>query len=193
MNNKTISMILSIVLIVVLSLCAYCWMQTMPSTGENVEYNRNFYITDSDIGVKLFALIDNSYVEQGQLSTDPLITINEMYPGKIQRYRFELTNNKDVPSRVKIVFTELDGNINLLKSYLKINITSPYLTSFTLNQKLEQNEDNNRYFFDFADSVTIPANSTLNFYFNFEIDIKAPNALQATSFEVKKIMFIKPM
>ena len=61
------------------------------------------------------------------------------------------------------------------------------------NQKLEQNEDNNRYFFDFVDSVTIPANSTLNFYFNFEIDIKAPNALQATSFEVKKIMFIKPM
>ncbi len=193
MNNKTISMILSIVLIVVLSLCAYGWMQTMPSAGENVEYNRNFYITDSDIGVKLFALIDNSYVEQGQLSTDPLITINEMYPGKIQRYRFELTNNKDVPSRVKIIFTELDGNINLLKSYLKINITSPYLTSFTLNQKLEQNEDNNRYFFDFVDSVTIPANSTLNFYFNFEIDIKAPNALQATSFEVKKIMFIKPM
>lgn len=193
MNNKTISMILSIVLIVVLSLCAYGWMQTMPSAGENVEYNRNFYITDSDIGVKLFALIDNSYVEQGQLSTDPLITINEMYPGKIQRYRFELTNNKDVSSRVKIIFTELDGNINLLKSYLKINITSPYLTSFTLNQKLEQNEDNNRYFFDFVDSVTIPANSTLNFYFNFEIDIKAPNALQATSFEVKKIMFIKPM
>ena len=193
MNNKTISMILSIVLIVVLSLCAYGWMQTMPSAGENVEYNRNFYITDSDIGVKLFALIDNSYVEQGQLSTDPLIKINEMYPGKIQRYRFELTNNKDVSSRVKIVFTELDGNINLLKSYLKINITSPYLTSFTLNQKLEQNEDNNRYFFDFVDSVTIPANSTLNFYFNFEIDIKAPNALQATSFEVKKIMFIKPM
>ncbi len=193
MNNKTISMILSIVLIIVLSLCAYGWMQTMPSSGENVEYNRNFYITDSDIGVKLYALIDNAYVEQGQLSTDPLITIEDMYPGKIQRYRFELTNTKDVSSRVKIVFTELDGNINLLKSYLKINITSPYLTSFTLNQKLQLNEDSNRYFFDFADSVTIPANSTLNFYFNFEIDIKAPNALQATSFEVKKIMFIKPM
>ena len=193
MNNKTISMILSIVLIIVFSLCAYGWMQTMPSSGENVEYNRNFYITDSDIGVKLYALIDNTYVEQGQLSTDPLITIEDMYPGKIQRYRFELTNTKDVASRVKIVFTELDGNINLLKSYLKINITSPYLTSFTLNQKLQLNEDSNRYFFDFADSVTIPANSTLNFYFNLEIDIKAPNALQATSFEVKKIMFIKPM
>ncbi len=193
MNNKTISMVLSVILIIMLSICTYGWMQTMPSSGENIEYNRNFYITDSDIGVKLYALIDNSYVEQGQLSTDPLITIENMYPGKIQRYRFELTNIKEVPSRVKIVFTELDGNINLLKSYLKINITSPYLTSFTLNDKLELNEDNNRYFFDFADSVTIPANSTLNFYFNFEIDINAPNTLQATSFEVKKIMFIKPM
>ena len=193
MNNKIISMVLSVILIIMLSICTYGWMQTMPSSGENIEYNRNFYITDSDIGVKLYALIDNSYVEQGQLSTDPLITIENMYPGKIQRYRFELTNIKEVPSRVKIVFTELDGNINLLKSYLKINITSPYLTSFTLNDKLELNEDNNRYFFDFADSVTIPANSTLNFYFNFEIDINAPNTLQATSFEVKKIMFIKPM
>lgn len=193
MNNKTISMVLSVILIIMLSICTYGWMQTMPSSGENIEYNRNFYITDSDIGVKLYALIDNSYVEQGQLSTDPLITIENMYPGKIQRYRFELTNIKEVPSRVKIVFTELDGNLNLLKSYLKINITSPYLTSFTLNDKLELNEDNNRYFFDFADSVTIPANSTLNFYFNFEIDINAPNTLQATSFEVKKIMFIKPM
>mgnify|MGYP003553454504 FL=1 len=193
MNNKTISMVLSVILIIMLSICTYGWMQTMPSSGENIEYNRNFYITDSDIGVKLYTLIDNSYVEQGQLSTDPLITIENMYPGKIQRYRFELTNIKEVPSRVKIVFTELDGNINLLKSYLKINITSPYLTSFTLNDKLELNEDNNRYFFDFADSVTIPANSTLNFYFNFEIDINAPNTLQATSFEVKKIMFIKPM
>lgn len=193
MNNKTVSMILSIVLIVVLSLCAYGWMQTMPSTGENVEYNRNFYITDSDIGVKLYALIDNTYVEQGQQPTDPLITINEMYPGKIQRYRFELTNIKDVASRVKVVFTELDGNINLLKSYLKINITSPYLTTYTLNDKLELNEESNRYFFDFADSITIPAKSTLNFYWNLEIDIKAPNALQAKNFEVKKIMFIKPM
>ena len=165
----------------------------MPSTGENVEYNRNFYITDSDIGVKLYALIDNTYIEQGQQPTDPLITINEMYPGKIQRYRFELTNIKDVASRVKVVFTELDGNINLLKSYLKINITSPYLTTYTLNDKLELNEESNRYFFDFADSITIPAKSTLNFYWNLEIDIKAPNALQATNFEVKKIMFIKPM
>ena len=192
MNNKTVSMILSIVLIVVLSLCAYGWMQTMPSSGENVEYNRNFYITDSDIGVKLYALIDNTYVEQGQQPTDPLITINEMYPGKIQRYRFELTNINPTPARVKIVFTEITGNINLLKNYLKIGITNPIIDNFKLSDRLEHNEEDDRYFFDFVDSVTIPAESTLNYYWNLEIDIDAPNTLQNTNLKINKIMFIKP-
>ena len=192
MNNKTVSMILSIVLIVVLSLCAYGWMQTMPSSGENVEYNRNFYITDSDIGVKLYALIDNTYVEQGQQPTDPLITINEMYPGKIQRYRFELINKNDVAAKVKIIFTEITGNINLMKNYLKISATNPEMFSFMLNDRLEHNEEDDRYFFDFSKSVTIPANSTLNYYWNLEIDIDAPNALQGSSLKINKIMFIKP-
>ena len=189
---KKISIILSIVLIVVLSLCAYGWMQTMPSSGENVEYNRNFYITDSDIGVKLYALIDNTYVEQGQQPTDPLITINEMYPGKIQRYRFELTNINPTPARVKIVFTEITGNINLLKNYLKIGITNPIIDNFKLSDRLEHNEEDDRYFFDFVDSVTIPAESTLNYYWNLEIDIDAPNTLQNTNLKINKIMFIKP-
>ena len=192
MNNKTISMLLSVILIIMLSICTYGWMQTMPSSGENIEYNRNFYITDSDIGVKLYALIDNSYVEQGQLSTDPLITIENMYPGKIQRYRFELTNRNQVAAKVKIVFTEITGNINLMKNYLKISATNPEMFSFMLNDRLEHNEEDDRYFFDFSKSVTIPANSTLDYYWNLEIDIDAPNALQATSLRINKIMFIKP-
>lgn len=193
MKKKDISILLSILLIIMITITAYGWMQTQPSSGENIEYNRNFYITDSDIEVKLYALVDNVYIEQGQSSSDPLIELDEMYPGKIQRYRFELKNNKEVASRVKIVFTEVEGNLNLLKSYLNINITSPYLISFKLNDKLELNTESNRYYFDFIDSVTIPAQSTINYYWNFEMDIEAPNALQGTSFAVNKIMFIKPM
>lgn len=193
MKKKDISILLSILLIIMITITAYGWMQTQPSSGENIEYNRNFYITDSDIEVKLYALVDNVYIEQGQSSSEPLIELDEMYPGKIQRYRFELKNNKEVASRVKIVFTEVEGNLNLLKSYLNINITSPYLISFKLNDKLELNTESNRYYFDFIDSVTIPAQSTINYYWNFEMDIESPNALQGTSFAVNKIMFIKPM
>ena len=189
---KKISILLSIVIIILLTVSAYAWMQTEPSLGENVEYNRDFYITDSDIQVKLYALIDNKYVLQGQYSDDELLNLDLMYPGKIQRYRFELTNINPTPARVKIVFTEITGSINLLKNYLKIVITNPIIDNFKLSDRLEHNTDDDRYFFDFANSVTIPAESTLNYYWNIEIDIDAPNTLQNTNLRINKIMFIKP-
>lgn len=189
---KKISILLSILVIILLTVSAYAWMQTEPSLGENIEYNRNFYVTDSDIQVKLYALIDNKYVLQEQYSDDELLNLDLMYPGKTQRYRFELTNINPTPARVKIVFTEITGNINLLKNYLKIGITNPIIDNFKLSDRLEHNEEDDRYFFDFADSVTIPAESTLNYYWNLEIDIDAPNTLQNTNLKINKIMFIKP-
>lgn len=189
---KKISILLSILVIILLTVSAYAWMQTEPSLGENIEYNRDFYVTDSDIQVKLYALIDNKYVLQGQYSDDELLNLDLMYPGKTQRYRFELTNINPTPARVKIVFTEITRNINLLKNYLKIGITNPIIDNFKLSDRLEHNEEDDRYFFDFADSVTIPAESTLNYYWNLEIDIDAPNSLQNTNLKINKIMFIKP-
>ena len=189
---KKISILLSILVIILLTVSAYAWMQTEPSLGENIEYNRDFYVTDSDIQVKLYALIDNKYVLQGQYSDDELLNLDLMYPGKTQRYRFELTNINPTPARVKIVFTEITGNINLLKNYLKIGITNPIIDNFKLSDRLEHNEEDDRYFFDFPDSVTIPADSTLNYYWNLEIDIDAPNSLQNTNLKINKIMFIKP-
>lgn len=190
--KKNMSIILNVLIVIMLLGITYAWMQTEPSLGENIEYNRDFYITDSDIDVKLYALINNQYVLQGQQGDDALLTLDEMYPGKIQRYRFELTNRNQVAAKVKIVFTEITGNINLMKNYLKISATNPEMFSFMLNDRLEHNEEDDRYFFDFSKSVTIPANSTLNYYWNLEIDIDAPNALQATSLRINKIMFIKP-
>ena len=190
--KKNISIILNVLIVIMLLGITYAWMQTEPSLGENIEYNRDFYITDSDIDVKLYALINNQYVLQGQQSDDALLTLDEMYPGKIQRYRFELTNRNQVAAKVKIVFTEITGNINLMKNYLKISATNPEMFSFMLNDRLEHNEEDDRYFFHFSKSVTIPANSTLDYYWNLEIDIDAPNALQATSLRINKIMFIKP-
>ena len=67
--------LLSILVIILLTVSAYAWMQTEPSLGENIEYNRDFYVTDSDIQVKLYALIDNKYVLQGQYSDDELLNL----------------------------------------------------------------------------------------------------------------------
>jgi hypothetical protein len=190
--NKKISIILNILIIILLTTVAYGWMQTEPSVGELVEYDKNFYITDSDIEVKLFTLVDSVYVEQNQYVNEPVISIDNAYPGKIQRYRFELTNNKQTPARVKIVFTNIGGEIHLTKDYYIINGTNPDTFTFRVSQRLEYNEENDRYFFNLIKSVQIPAESTINYYWNIQIDIDAPNALQGTSFSVGKIMFIKP-
>lgn len=191
MNNK-LSIILSIAIIIVLTAVTYGWMQTDPSVGESVEYDRHFYITDSDIDVALYVLVNNSYVLQGQLPTDELITIDNAYPGQIQRYRFTLTNNNDVDARVKISFTNLGGSLNLLRNYLIFNSTNPDLFSFKLNDRLEYDDEYSRYYFDFVDSVKIPASSSINYYWNIEIDVDAPNALQGSTFTVGTIMFVKP-
>ena len=54
-----ISIILNILLVVLLIGIAYGWMQTEPSMGENIEYNRDFYITDSDIDVSEKSSVKN--------------------------------------------------------------------------------------------------------------------------------------
>lgn len=190
--NKRLSILLSVLLIALITATAYGWMQTEPSRGELVEYNRNFYITDSDIEVRLYSLIDNTYVEQGQLQTDEALVLNEMYPGKIQRYRFVLTNNNSVMARVRVVFTDLTGDVSLLSHYLKINGTNPDVFSFLMNDKLGYDEDDSRYHFDFVDSISIPANSSINYYWNIEADIGTPNSAQGKTLSVGKIMFIKP-
>lgn len=190
--NKKLSILLSILIIVLITVSAYGWMQTEPSRGQLVEYNRNFYITDSDIEVRLFSLIGNTYVEQGQQQTDAALVLSEMYPGKIQRYRFVLTNNNPVMARVKVVFTDLTGDVSLISHYLKVNGTNPDVFSFLMNDKLEYNETDSRYFFDFIDSISIPANSSINYYWNLEADIKTPNSVQGKTLSVGKIMFIKP-
>lgn len=190
--KKKMSIILNILIIILLTTIAYGWMQTEPSLGELVEYNKQFYITDSDIEVRLYALINSAYVEQLQTSDAEIITINNAYPGMIQRYRFDLTNNNQTPARVKIVFTELGGSVNLIKDYLYINGTNPDLFSFKVSDKLEYNATDDRYYFDVINSVTIPAASTLNYYWNIKISIDTPNTLQGASFSVGKIMFIKP-
>ena len=49
--KKNISIILNVLIVIMLLGITYAWMQTEPSLGENIEYNRDFYITDSDIDV----------------------------------------------------------------------------------------------------------------------------------------------
>jgi len=95
--------------VVLILTITYAWMVTDPSYGELVEYNRRFIITDSDIEVNLYVLKNNEYVKQEHFN--PLITLDLMEPGKVQRYRFDIKNNNSIKASTNIVFTQI-GWIN---------------------------------------------------------------------------------
>jgi len=171
----------------------FAWMVTNASSAENIDYTGHLIVTDNDVNVKLFLLKDNEYVEQLQSQLEPLIQINTLQPGSTQKYRFDVYNNvATVASITKIVFSEIYGDVDLLKSVVQVICTSPQLFTFKLVDKVEYDEINEHYYFDFFNKLQIPANGMVSIYFNIYIDENATNAIQDTFLSINKIMFINP-
>jgi hypothetical protein len=143
--------------------------------------------------LSLFVSKDNEFVEQLQDPSQPLIQLKTLEPGSTQKYRFDIYNNRaNIDSITKIVFSEIYGDIDLLKSVVQIRCTSPNLFIFKLEDKIEYDEVNEHYFFDFIDKLRIPKGEMLSVYFNIYIDKNATNAIQDTNLSINKIMFISP-
>ncbi|MDF2865387.1 MAG: hypothetical protein K0R72_196 [Clostridia bacterium] len=193
-KNKT-SIILNISFsITILALMGvFAWMVTNASEAENIDYTGRLIVTDNNVDVKLFVLKDNEYVEQSQSSSQPLIQVATLAPGSTQKYRFDIYNNIDtVLSITKIVFSEIYGDVDLLKSVVQIRCTSPKLFIYKLADIVEYDAVNEHYYFDFINKLDIPANDMISIYFNIHIDEKATNEIQDTNLSINKIMFINP-
>ncbi|MDD2376710.1 MAG: hypothetical protein PHD15_04850 [Clostridia bacterium] len=171
----------------------FAWMVTNASSAENIDYTGQLIVTDNDVDVKLFLLKDNEYVEQLQSPSEPLIQIATLEPGSTQKYRFDVYNNVEtIASITKIVFSEMYGDIDLLKDVVQITCTSPQLFTFKLEDRIEYDEVNEHYYFDFFNKLQIPANDMVSIFFNITIVKNATNAIQNTYLSINKIMFINP-
>ena len=110
----TLSVFLNVAIITMLGI--FAWMMTSVTSTENIDYTGNLVVPDNDIVVKLFVLKDNEFVEQLQDPSQPLIQLKTLEPGSTQKYRFDIYNNREnIDSITKIVFSEMYGNIDLLK------------------------------------------------------------------------------
>lgn len=186
-----LSIFLNITIITILGI--FAWMMTSVTSTENIDYTGNLVVPDNDIVVKLFVLKDNEFVEQLQDPTKPLIQLGTLEPGSAQKYRFDIYNNRtNIDSITKIVFSEIYGDIDLLKNVVQIRCTSPSLFIFKLEDRIEYDEINEHHFFDFIDKLRIPKGEMLSVYFNIYIDKNATNAIQNTNLSINKIMFISP-
>lgn len=186
-----LNIFLNVTILIVLGV--FAWMLTNASSAENIEYTGRLLVTDNDVNVKLFVQTNNEYVEQSQLLADPIIQIKTMQPGDTQKYRLDIYNNSDITTSItKIVFSEVLGDIDLLKSVIQVKCTSPQLFTFKLEDRLEYDAVNEHYYFNFIDKLEIPANQMVSVYFNLYIDENATNQIQDTFLSIGKIMFINP-
>lgn len=190
--RKKLNIILDIAIVALIITATYSWMVTEPSYGEVVDYDKRLVVPDSDVDVEFYIFKDSNYVKQLPHDTEPLITTDDLEPGKNQKYRFDLTNKKDVPAVVKIVFTEITGDVDLLAPVTIFTNTSPSLFNFRMINSIVYNEEEGYYYIPFMDSVTIPANSTLSIYWSIGIDSSATNEIEGSSFNINKVTFIKP-
>ena len=161
--TNMINLIINVVLFFIIVGIAYAWMVTDSSDGEIVRYNRKLIISSLDIDVKLYMYEDNEY----KLITDPMVDLNNIAPGDVYQFRFDITNDNNSVNLSKIVFGEINGDIEELAPYIIIGSTSPNIYSFMMTDKMVKSTNNDGEeisIIRFNDNLRVPAKTTLSLY-----------------------------
>lgn len=186
----TINVILNIILALVLLRYAYSWMVTEPSYGEVIEYDRELIIASSGIDVEVYVYQDNDYV----LYEEEDILVNNMAPNDSIRFKFVMTNTKEVASITDIIFANIYGDIEEIKPYLTINCASPKVFSKTLNNNLLQTSTydglNITNYLKFYEDFRVEANSTSTIYWTINLDKTADNSVSEKEIAIDSIIFM---
>lgn len=175
-------------LVIIISVSAYAWMLTEPSRGEILDYKRKLVITSNDLDIKSF-VYDEETQEYYEDNSSPM-KVGLTEPGKIQKYKFEITNNKDVVARTNIVFSNITGDIEDLENVVFFGATNPSIFETAMASMLEDNTNKSQYI-KFMEDLKIPANSTISVYWYVYIDQYASNEIVDKDVEIEKIMFVK--
>lgn len=186
----TINVILNIILALVLLRYAYSWMVTEPSYGEVIEYNRELIIASSGIDVEVYIYQDNDYV----LYEEEDILVNNIAPNDSIRFKFVMTNTKEVASITDIIFANIYGDIEEIKPYLTINCASPKVFSKNLTSNLLQTSTydglNITNYLKFYEDFRVEANSTSTIYWTINLDKTADNSVSEKQIAIDSIIFM---
>lgn len=189
--TNSINLIINIVLFFIIVGIAYAWMVTDSSDGEIVRYKNKLIVSSLDIDVKLYMYDDNEY----KLITDPLVDLNNIAPGDVYQFRFDITNDNNSVNLSKIVFGEINGDIDELAPYLIIGSTSPNIYSFMMKDKMVKSINNDGKeisIIRFNDNLRVPAKTTLSLYWYIAIDETANNDVSEKHLTIDSIEFISP-
>lgn len=188
--NNIINKILNLGLLVMIISVSYAWMITEPSKGEIVDYRRKLIIPSNDLEIIPYTYNDET-MEYEVNNTSPM-EVGLTEPGKVQKYKFTITNNKDIEARTNIVFSNITGDIEKLSEKVYLGSTNQnYLFEKSLKDLMEYNETSKTYYIKFVEDLKIPASETVEFYWYTYIDQYASNEIRDTEILIDKIMFNK--
>ena len=192
MEEKTsiINKILNLGLLVMIISVSYAWMITEPSKGEIVDYNKRLVVPSNDLEIIPYTY--NEETMEYEISNTSPMKVGLTEPGKVQKYKFTITNNKDIEARTNIVFSNITGDIEKLKEVVFLGSTNQnFLFEKSLSTLLEYNETSETYYIKFIENLKIPAKETVAFYWYTYIDQYASNEIRDTEISIEKIMFNK--
>lgn len=180
--------ILNLGLLVMIISVSYAWMVTDPSKGEVVNYKRRLVVPSNDL--EIIPYIYNEETMEYEVSNTSPMEVGLTEPGKVQKYKFSITNNQDVEAITDIVFSNITGDIEILDEVVYLGSTNQnYLFEKSLHQLLTYNETSKTYYIKLIDDISIPAHETIAFYWYTYIDEYASNEIKNTEILVEKIMF----
>lgn len=192
MKKFRVDVILNIILVVMALTYTYSWMVTEPSYGEIVNYERDLIIASNGVEVSIFMYDDsvNDYV----LYKDKDIIIQNMAPNDKVRFKVVLKNSKNTTTVTDIVFANIYGDIDELKSYIKINVSSPIVFTKDLDKDLMETstlegiEVTN--YMKFYDNFKVEAGNEDTIYFSISLDKSASNEIVDKNLVIDNIIFL---
>lgn len=189
-KSNILNKILNVGLLVMIAAVSYAWMITEPSRGEVLNYGRRLVVPSNDLEIIPYTYDDENQ-EYVVSNTSPM-QVGLTEPGKVQKYKFAITNNKDVDARTNIVFSNITGDIEKLGEVVSFGSTNQnYLFEKNLSTLIKYNDDSKTYYIKFIEDLKIPAKSTIAFYWYVYINQYASNEVSETQLLVDKILFNK--
>lgn len=187
-SKRKLNLIINFCLIIMIVAISYSWMVTVPSRGEIVDYNRRLIVPTTDL-----IIVPYIYDEEKEtyiVSNSSPMQVGLTEPGKVQKYKFDITNSQDIDASVNIVFSNITGDIELLKEKVFIGSTNlNFLFEKSLDSLLTYNEENKSYYIKLIENLKIPAKNTISFYWYTYIDQYASNEISNTRIDIEKILF----
>lgn len=186
--KKWLPITINIILFLVLASAVYAWMVTVASSGELVTYHRHLTVSNVNLEVKLYKMVNEQYYEVD----DDVITLDYLQPNEYRYFKFKVKNNGESSSTARIILEGFTGNMSSLGDKVYFGVVGTNEPMKKLSENLEVNHSTGYNYITLTDKIIVNGESTQDIEWYIYIDKDASNEIANKSIDINSINFIKP-